>query len=188
MRADNAIENHLEDAFAKTCCRNAQGCKLSADIGQIETAQSIVYRNGHNRSIVDVEGSLFDALLQDAAQNAQFSHIKTSPRMFKLDDIAKEFGLKRAITDHRVAHLVKTAEDVAFQLLVSWNLKWGDFLDSLNDVAHLAIDDRQKDFRLRLEIRVQCTSTLLRLCGDLVHRRIVEALGGKQLAGHFDKF
>ena len=188
MRADNAIEDHLENTFAKPSSRNAQGCKLSADIRQIETTQSIVYRNGHNRSIVDVEGSLFDALLQDATQDAQFAYIETTTRMLELDDIAEKFGFKRAITDNRIAHLVKTAEDVALQFLVGRDLEWRDFLDCLDDMAHLAIDNRQKDFRLRLEIRIKCTSTLLRLCGDLVHRRIVEALGGKQLTSHFDKF
>ena len=109
MRADNAIEYHLENAFTKPSSRNAQGRKLSTYIRQIETTQSIVDRNGHDRSIVDVKGALFDALLQDAAQDAQFTHIETSPCMFELDDIAKEFRLKRAITDHRITHLVKTA-------------------------------------------------------------------------------
>ena len=109
MSADNAIEYHLENTFAKPSCRNTQGSKLTTDIRQIETTQSIVDRNGHDRSIVDVKGALFDALLQDAAQDAQFTHIETSPCMFELDDIAKEFRLKRAITDHRITHLIKTA-------------------------------------------------------------------------------
>lgn len=109
MRADNAIEYHLENAFAKPSSRDAQGRKLSAYIGQIETTQSIVNRNGHDRSIVDVKGTLFDALLQDAAQDAQFTHIETSSCMLELDDIAKELCLERTITDHRITHLVKTA-------------------------------------------------------------------------------
>ena len=109
MRADNAIEYHLENAFAKPSCRNTQSSKLTTDIGQIETTQSIVNRNGHDRSIVDVKGTLFDALLQDAAQDAQFTHIETSSCMLELDDIAKELCLERAITDHRITHLIKTA-------------------------------------------------------------------------------
>ncbi len=109
MRADNAIEYHLENTFAKPSSRDAQGSKLSADIGQIETTQSIVDRNSHDRSIINVKSAFFDALLQDAAQDAQFTHIETSPCMFELDDITKEFRLKRAITDHRITHLVKTA-------------------------------------------------------------------------------
>ena len=109
MRADNAIEYHLENAFAKPSCRNTQSSKLTTDIGQIETTQSIVNRNSHDRSIINVKSAFFDALLQDAAQDAQFTHIETSPCMFELDDIAKEFRLKRAITDHRITHLIKTA-------------------------------------------------------------------------------
>ena len=188
MSTDDSIEDHLEDAFAKPCRRNTQRGELSADVGQIKATQSIVDRNRHDRSIINVERALFDTLLQDAAQNAQFTHIKTSPRMFKLDDIAKEFSLERAITDHSVTHLVKTAENVALKLLVGRNLKRRDFLDSLDDVAHFAIDNCQENFGLRLEIRVKCTSSLLRLSSDFVHRRIVEALGGKQLTSHFDKF
>ena len=186
MRTNDAVENHFEDALAKPCCRHTQSGKLSADVGQIETTQSIVDRNSYDRGIVDVEGTLFDALLQDAAQDAQFTHIEASTCMFELNNIAKEFGLERAIANHCVANLIKTAEDVAFQFLVGRNLERRDLLDSLDDVTHLAVDNGQEDFRLRLEIRIKCTSTLLRLCGDLVHRRIVEALGGKQLTCHFD--
>ena len=67
MRTDNAIEYHLENAFTKPSSRNAQGRKLSTYIRQIETTQSIVDRNSYDRGIVDVEGTFFDALLQDAA-------------------------------------------------------------------------------------------------------------------------
>ena len=109
MRADNAIEYHLENAFAKPSCRNTQSSKLTTDIGQIETTQSIVNSNGHDRSIVDVKSAFFDTLLQDTAQDAQFTHIETSSCMFELDDIAKELCLERTITDHRITHLVKTA-------------------------------------------------------------------------------
>ena len=108
MRTDNAIEYHLENTFAKPSSRDAQGSKLSADIGQIETTQSIVDRNGHDRSIVDVKSAFFDTLLQDAAQDAQFTHIETSSCMLELNDIAKELCLERTITDHRITHLVKT--------------------------------------------------------------------------------
>ena len=109
MRADNAIEYHLENAFAKPSCRNTQSSKLTTDIGQIETTQSIVNRNSHDRGIINVKSAFFDALLQDAAQDAQFTHIETSPCMLELDDIAKELCLERTITDHRITHLVKTA-------------------------------------------------------------------------------
>ena len=108
MSANNAIEYHLENAFTKPSSRNAQGRKLSAYIRQIKTTQSIVNSNGHDRSIVDVKSAFFDTLLQDAAQDAQFTHIETSSCMLKLDDIAKELCLERAITDHRITHLVKT--------------------------------------------------------------------------------
>ena len=109
MRTNNAIEYHLENTFAKPSSRDAQGRKLSTYIRQIETTQSIVDRNGHDRSIIDVKSAFFDALLQDAAQDAQFTHIETSSCMLELNDIAKELCLERTITDHRITHLVKTA-------------------------------------------------------------------------------
>ena len=188
MSSNDAIENHLEDALAKSSCGHTQSCELSADVGQIQATQSIVNRDCHNRSIVDVEGALLDALLQDTAQNAQFAHIETTARMFKLDDIAEELGLERAIADHRIAHLVEAAKNIALQLLVGWNLKRRNLFDGLDDMAHLTVNDSKKDLRLRLEICIESTPSLLRVCSNLVHRRIVEALGGKQLTGYFDKF
>ena len=188
MSTDNPIEDHLENALTQSSRGDTQRGELSTDVGQIQATQGIMNRDGYDRSIVDVESSLLDALLQDAAQDTQFTYIKTTTRMFELDDITEEFRLERTITDHRIAHLVEAANNIALELLVSRNLERRYLFDGLDDVAHLTVNDSQENLRLRLEIRIKRTSSLLRPCGNLVHCRIVEALRGEQLTCHFYQF
>ena len=148
MGPDDAIEDHLEDTLAESCRRHTQGSELSTYIGKIQPSQGIMDRNSNNRSIVNVKSPFLDALLQDAPQNAQFPHIETTTGMLKLNDIAEEFSLQRAIAYHGVTDLIKTTEDVALQLLIGRNFERRNFFDGFDDMAHLAIDNREKDLRL----------------------------------------
>lgn len=148
MCPDDAIEDHLEDALAESCRRHTQGCELTTYVGQIQTSQSIMDRNSNDRSIVNVKCPFLDALLQDAPQDAQFPHIETASGMLKLNDIAEEFSLQRTIAYHGVTNLIKTTEDVALQFLIGRNLERGNLFDGFDDMAHLAIDDREEDLRL----------------------------------------
>lgn len=188
MCANDAVEDHLEDALPQSRRRHAERRELAADVGQVQASQSIVYGDRHDRSVVDVERSLLDALLQDAAQDVELADIQTTTGMLELNHVAEKLGLERAVAYHRVAHLVEAADDVALELLVGRDLEGRDLLDGLDDVAHLAIDDRQENLGLRLEVGIERATSLARRGGDLVHRRVVEALRGKQLASHFNQF
>lgn len=187
-RLYDAEEHHLEDAFPELGRRHAQGSELTSDVGQIQATQSIMDGHSHDRGIVDTECPLLDALLQDAAQDVELAHIEPATGMFQLDDITEELGLERAVADHRIAHLVQTAQDVALQFLVSRYLQRLYLLDGLDDMAHLAIDDRQEDLGLRFEVGIERATAFSRLRSDLVHRCVVETLCGKKLSRHLYEF
>lgn len=87
---------------------------------------------------------------------------------------------------HEVFHRVKALENEFHQLFVGGNLKFRYLAELAQHLVAFSLYHSVVDVALVFEISVDGATSLLGGDGDVVHRRVFNALVGKELTGNVD--
>ena len=87
---------------------------------------------------------------------------------------------------HEVFHRVKALENEFQQLFVGGNLKFRYLAELAQHLVAFSLYHSVVDVALVFEISVDGATSLLGGDGDVVHRRVFDALVGKELTGNVD--
>lgn len=146
------------------------------------------YYDSSRRQVINLELVIVHALLQNSVQHLCLFGRDDFASPVHFSHIAEEPRFQRAVAQHYAFHCLETAGHIPAQLVfgVAWLCHYG--MQAFEKFVCLTLYDGVENITFALEIRVNGTSAFVRSGRYIVHRRILNAFAGKELARYFYEF
>ena len=155
-------------------------------IRYFEALDAIVGDVGHQVHVFNVELAVLLAFGKHLAEQLHLSQVEMLAHLLDHPDVAEELGPQIAVAHHSLTDHAQVGVNQLDDLLLRADLAGGNLVKFVAETFKLSLNDGIVDVLLRLEIGVECAPAFARSLCNVVHRRVLKAVLGKQLPGHID--
>ena len=149
------------------------------DVGNFKTLDAVVGDVGHEVYVVNIELAVFLSLRVDLTEKLDFLVIEILAYLLYHPDVSEKLGTQVSVTHNGLANHVQVSVNQLNHFLLRTNALGCHLVEPLAETLQFTLDDSIVDFLLRLKISIECTPSLARRQGNVVHRRILYTILGK---------